>query len=134
MLGGAQNLGAINGQGFIELQRITGAPEVVVGQQQLVDGGVDLNGTLQIQPVQPASGHVAQCQRGLCDHRKIRLGHRTNVLPCVAQSLVEPDHEVKQIQVMLEEQLVLDIVQRGGCNRVGGNLCRGIRSHKSQNV
>src|SRR2546427_4224638 len=121
VLGRGEDLGRIDGHGLVQLQRVAGAPEVVVGQQQLVDGRVDLDGALQVQQVQAPARHVLKAQGRVAQHGEVGLGHGLQFLACGAQGVVQADDEVEQVQVVPEEQVVLDVVDAVRLQRCGGH-------------
>lgn len=79
-------------------------------------------------------GHVLQAQPRLLDHREIDLFRLAQRQPLVAQRGVQPDHEVEEVQVVLQEHLVLQRVDVGRLQRIGGHRRRRIAPDEGQDL
>ena len=86
--------------------------KVVVGEEQLVDRREQLDGCLQVDEVVPAVGHGFDAEIWpVADAAKIQRG-RTLDLPLLrAQFAIDVDHEVEQVQVVFQEQVVAQVRQ-----------------------
>ncbi|MNV90537.1 hypothetical protein D3C71_1849330 [compost metagenome] len=89
---------------------------------------------MQVEDVEGTARHVFQPQRRLAQHRKIGFGHGPDVLAVGTQGLVQADDEVEQVQVVLEEQFVLDVVDRFRLQRVGRHLGGGIAADEGEDL
>ncbi|KAG0922683.1 hypothetical protein G6F32_014562 [Rhizopus arrhizus] len=110
MLRRAQQFGGVDADGVVQLQRIARAPEIVIGQHQLIQRREQFDGALQVQEVQLALRHVFELERRVLDHREIDGFRRVHFHARLAQRLVQPDDEVEEVQVVFDEQLVLQVV------------------------
>ncbi|MNT05001.1 hypothetical protein D3C72_1396030 [compost metagenome] len=130
----AQQLGRVDADGLVQLQRIGRAPEVVVGQHQLIQRREQFDGALQVQEVQPALRHVFQLQRRVLDHREVHRFRRMHFHAGLAQRLVQADDEVEQVQVVLDEEFVFQIIDFQRLQRRGRDRHRRIRGDERQRL
>src|SRR5262245_20204205 len=101
----------VKGHGLVQLQRIRSAPEIVVGQEELVEGSIDFNCRLRVNRVRPTVRELAYRERAVGDAVEVDLRRRFYLNPALAQLAVQLNDEVKEIEIMLEEKIVKQVFQ-----------------------
>ena len=108
-------------------KRVVGPGEVALGEQQLVQRRVDLDGREQIQEVGPAVGEAPRTGPGASTmgSKSTRAGARQR-LALGGQGAVQVDEEVVEVEIVAQEQIVLHVGQPHRAQRRGGHRHRGV--------
>ena len=91
--------GRIQRNGFVQLKRVAGAPEIAVSEQQLVHGSVHLDRRFQIYEVGPTIGHLFDREIAVRNRAEIQFIVRLKVQSLFIQLPIDPDNEVVDVQV-----------------------------------
>src|SRR5580698_1536019 len=125
--GVAEQLRTIEGDGFIELERVAGTPEITVGEEELVERSIDFDGGFDVEKIGPSARKA-----GLVDFEGA-IGNAVEVGMILLGELdapgfhfaIETDEEVVDVEIVLEEDVVFEIANGGGAQRVQRDLHAG---------
>src|SRR5262249_49495217 len=93
----------VEADGLVKLQRVGREPEVMIGQEQLIDRRKQLDRRLDVDEVVPAIGQRLDAEASFANTREIDLRRWADVAVLLAQRSIQIDHEVEEIQIVLEE-------------------------------
>src|SRR5262249_53156762 len=135
--GVADDSRGIDRDGLIQLERITGAPEVAIRQEQLIERRVYLDRRFEVENIE------APFRQGVYVDIKWVLSHCGEVELFLLSEFdttrfhlaVQPDDEIVDVQVVLQKDVVDEIAERARTQWFQGYLNSGhIGRHKMQDV
>src|SRR5262245_41150 len=125
----------IKGHGFVQLQRVRGAPEIVVCQEELVEGSVNFNRRLRVNHVRPAVRELAYRERPVGDTVEIDSRRRFDLDAALPQLAVQLNDEVEEVEIVFEEEIVEQVFQIARSELVKLGLdARNVARDESQNL
>src|SRR5262245_682198 len=106
-----ENARDVKRHSLVELQGIRRAPEVVVGQEELIERSVYFNRRLHVNQVRPSARKFTQRERRVCNAIEVDLLGRLDLDSALAQLAVQLDDEVEEIEIVFEEEIIEQVVK-----------------------